>query len=111
MVTRSTEEAVAVLLRSLTRRHLIMVGRAVARELIALLGTTHVREVRAEMIRLGHGPDIEAVGSDQWLGVVFRSRDFKATGDTYTPPESEPSHNVHSWHPVNIWRMRRPEER
>lgn len=102
MVTKTTEEAIALLeeaiaLLNRTRPDYIRMGRRVADELILLFGETNTNQVRDTMQARGLIDDDVPL---YWLGAVFRSPKYRFTGKYFV---GNPSAATHSAHPVKVW--------
>ena len=95
MPTKTTEEAIGIL--KVTRSEHIARARVIADELIAVNKSTSAPEVYAEMERRGlTDPTIPKF----WLGAVFRSSQYRATGE-YRAGSCSPKQ--HDPHPVKVW--------
>lgn len=102
MVTRSTEEAMAVL--KTYRRFLVDRGRYEAFLIAQRTGGVYSRQVRERMKELGFmAPGV----GEYWLGAVFnRCKLFTSTGRTVTPPNLEDKDgNTHAGHPTHVWTL------
>ena len=103
MVTKSTEEAMAVLKKY--RGFLIKRGQYEAAVIAKSEGGVYSRQVRQRMKELGFL--VPGIG-EYWLGAVFnKSTLFMPTGDTITPPnlEEKKDGNTHAGHPTHIWAL------
>lgn len=96
--TNSTGQAQRVL--EAYRSKLIARGREVAIEIAKKRGTVHSRQVRQRLDK--EGLLVNPLVGEFWLGMVFRSNDFKWTGDYYHYSDS--SRNIHE-RTVKVWEL------
>ena len=103
----SEEDALAAL--AIVRARLVSTGYAVARRLAEAHGTVQAQEVWAEMDRQGLLSDSDKALPGNWLGVVFKGKEFKAAWEhTGYVKIGNKERNVHAA-PRSLWRLRREE--
>jgi len=81
------------------RKKLLAMGRKVARQICALKGEVHSREVREVLAKKGMFTMV-SIG-DQWLGLLFREKGWTFTGKYHV--YKDPRRNIHGGHVVKIW--------
>jgi hypothetical protein len=96
--TRSTGQATQVL--KTYRLKLIARGREIAKAIAKRRGKVHSRQVRQQMEK--EGLLVNPLIGDFWLGIVFRSDDFKWTGEYFRYSDS--ARNIHE-RTVKVWTL------